>query len=587
MAVSFFVNRLYVRTAEGKVAYDEPFHHGVNIIRGDNSSGKSTITHLLFYGLGGDYTQFVQEARHCLQVMVEVSLDQATITLSRSIDKDAEGRVLTQRGMTIYWGTLDEALQGECESGTFGYKSTANSRSFSNVLFDIMRMPIVQRDSNITMHQLLRLLYIDQESPTTSLYYYEQFDNQTTRETVADLLLGIFDEKLYHAKMRKKELEAELSEVKSDIRALGNSLDVKQRSTAYIQGEIDQKNKEQEELAEKIKQLRQGEQAVKQDKSQLERCKAEMRRLEKQCEQEEERIDLLQYDIEDTQMFVEEMSRKQLALNHSVSTREILGNLRLEYCPECLSPLPQNTPEGTCHLCRQKVDNHSGVTQAKRLIAELSFQKMESEAILRKDEDELSASKAKLKRLKAQRKVVQRNLDELLGNVRSTTAAEIEDLIYQKGQLNGVYFLNHDEKRQRDFTDAQPSDLTVDFPNNMVFLKDRYAKYSASSAFFLKLVARFSLFFASLDIDWMRYPRFIFADNMEDKGIEQRRAQLFQETLIDRLQQYDTDSYQVIYTTSYITPELDHSEYVVGEHYDINHKSLKNVRKNEAGFDGQ
>ena len=587
MAVSFFVNRLYVRTAEGKVAYDEPFHHGVNIIRGDNSSGKSTITHLLFYGLGGDYTQFVQEARHCSQVMVEVSLDQATITLSRSIDKDAEGRVLTQRGMTIYWGTLDEALQGECESGTFGYKSTANSRSFSNVLFDIMRMPIVQGDSNITMHQLLRLLYIDQESPTTSLYYYEQFDNQTTRETVADLLLGIFEEKLYHAKMRKKELEAELSEVKSDIRALGNSLDVKQCSTAYIQGEIDQKNKEQEELAEKIKQLRQGEQAVKQDKSQLERCKAEMRRLEKQCEQEEERIDLLQYDIEDTQMFVEEMSRKQLALNHSVSTREILGNLRLEYCPECLSPLPQNTPEGTCHLCRQKVDNHSGVTQAKRLIAELSFQKMESEAILRKDEDELSASKAKLKRLKAQRKVVQRNLDELLGNVRSTTAAEIEDLIYQKGQLNGVYFLNHDEKRQRDFTDAQPSDLTVDFPNNMVFLKDRYAKYSASSAFFLKLVARFSLFFASLDIDWMRYPRFIFADNMEDKGIEQHRAQLFQETLIDRLQQYDTDSYQVIYTTSYITPELDHSEYVVGEHYDINHKSLKNVRKNEAGFDGQ
>ena len=44
MAVSFFVNRLYVLTTEGKVAYDEEFHHGVNIIRGENSSGKSTIT---------------------------------------------------------------------------------------------------------------------------------------------------------------------------------------------------------------------------------------------------------------------------------------------------------------------------------------------------------------------------------------------------------------------------------------------------------------------------------------------------------------------------------------------------------------
>ena len=72
----------------------------------------------------------------------------------------------------------------------------------------------------------------------------------------------------------------------------------------------------------------------------------------------------------------------------------------------------------------------------------------------------------------------------------------------------------------------------------------------------------------------MRYPRFIFADNMEDKGIEKERAQKFQYTLIDKLKKYPTDSYQLIYTTSYITDELDHSEYVVGDHYDINNKSL-------------
>ena len=635
MAVSFFVNRLYVLTTDGRVAYDERFHHGVNIIRGANSSGKSTITHLLFYGLGGEYTQFVTQARHCSRVMVEVSMDDAVLTLSRPIDLDAEGRVLTQRGMTIYWGTLDEALQGNCESGTFGYKISAKTKSYSNVLFEVMGMPIVQGDNNITMHQLLRLLYIDQESPTASLFYYERFDNQTTRETVADLLLGIFDEQLYAAKLRQKELETELSDVKIELRALGNSLDSRQRSTEFIQGEIDSRNQQMQQMAEKIQLLRRGEDVEKQKKPQTEQWKETVRTLEKMCEKEEENIDLLQYDIEDTEMFVAELSRKEQALRHSVSTRKILGNLRLEYCPECLSPLPQDTPEGTCHLCRQKTDNHMGVTQAKRLISEITFQKQESEAILLKDEEELIAAKAKLRSLKAKRKVARRNLDELLGNVRSSVAGEIEDLVYQKGQLNGelqqfytmlelaekyeqltdkkaqleaemeknksyihaklskqesrrmvvmrkiqehgAYFLNHDEERQKDFKEASPTDLTVDFPNNMVFLKDRYAKYSASSAFFLKLVARFSLFFASLDINWMRYPRFIFADNMEDKGIEQHRAQMFQKTLIDRLKQYDTDCYQVIYTTSYITDELDHSEYVVGEHYDMNHKSLKNV----------
>ena len=65
---------------------------------------------------------------------------------------------------------------------------------------------------------------------------------------------------------------------------------------------------------------------------------------------------------------------------------------------------------------------------------------------------------------------------------------------------------------------------------------------------------------------------------MEDKGIEKERAQKFQYTLIDKLKKYPTDSYQLIYTTSYITDELDHSEYVVGDHYDINNKSLRNVR---------
>lgn len=68
-------------------------------------------------------------------------------------------------------------------------------------------------------------------------------------------------------------------------------------------------------------------------------------------------------------------------------------------------------------------------------------------------------------------------------------------------------------------------------------------------------------------------------NRFQNVKIEQGRAQKFQQTLIDSLKKYDTDSYQVIYTTSYITEALDHSQYVVGEHYDMEHKSLKNVVK--------
>lgn len=49
------LNRLTIFTKSGKTAYDQNFHEGVNIIRGHNSAGKSTIGNFIFYVLGGDF----------------------------------------------------------------------------------------------------------------------------------------------------------------------------------------------------------------------------------------------------------------------------------------------------------------------------------------------------------------------------------------------------------------------------------------------------------------------------------------------------------------------------------------------------
>ena len=49
---TLFVERLVVIKSGGSV-YDERFHRGINVIRGDHSVGKTTILELLFYVLGG------------------------------------------------------------------------------------------------------------------------------------------------------------------------------------------------------------------------------------------------------------------------------------------------------------------------------------------------------------------------------------------------------------------------------------------------------------------------------------------------------------------------------------------------------
>ena len=123
------------------------------------------------------------------------------------------------------------------------------------------------------------------------------------------------------------------------------------------------------------------------------------------------------------------------------------------------------------------------------------------------------------------------------------------------------------------------NDFFIDFSNNIAFLSNKYSKYSASSNFYLKVAARYAIFLASLSTSLMRYPRFIFADNMEDKGIEPERAQNLQKILIDRTKMFNSNSFQMIYTTSYITKELNESEYVVGEYYTKTNPSLKNIPK--------
>lgn len=60
---NLFLNRLVIYTEDMAVAYDEKYHRGVNIIRGDNSSGKSTITHFIFFVLGGALVLLYQKPK--------------------------------------------------------------------------------------------------------------------------------------------------------------------------------------------------------------------------------------------------------------------------------------------------------------------------------------------------------------------------------------------------------------------------------------------------------------------------------------------------------------------------------------------
>lgn len=641
MSNHLFLLRLRILTEEGAEAYDEKFHKGVNIIRGDNSSGKSTITHFIFFVLGGAFNDFVPEARQCSTVFAEVEMNGLVFTIKRNLEKDEKGNINKLSSLYFFWDKMDVALNPPENQywQKFGYQTTQKRKSFSNVMFESLSIPEVKGDSNITMHQLLRLLYIDQESPTSSLFYYEHFDSQFTRETVAELLLGYYSERLYELKKRLIEAEKEYEEVKSRIKTTSNFfpnhlfLDPN-----HVKAQIKTKELEIVSVQNQITELRNAENEIvykKTDKLNFQVLQEQSIKQRIKVLELKEKIEYLENDVLDTQFFKESLYESIKAINNSISTREFLGNIPLDYCPECLNKLEPSQNESSCKLCKGPIDSSFGVNQAKRMTLEITFQIKESEQILEDSRDEILELKSKYKAEVEKLSHIQKQVNEALVDVKSINQEKLDKLNSEKGFIEGeilqfytmlenaelfasllkrkdelhseieklkfsrdqeiqrqsfikkevekqikeeaLYLINNDLIRQDGFKDA--NEFYIDFSNNIAYLSSKYTKYSASSNFYLKVAARFAVFLASLSKSEMRFPRFIFADNMEDKGIQVDRAQNLQKILIERANKFGSENFQMIYTTSYITDELEASEYVVGEYYSESNHSLKNIVK--------
>ena len=101
---SLSLSRLVV-SRHGSIVYDQKFHPGVNIIRGTNSHGKSTIADLIFFALGGDMTKWKQEAITCDFVFAEIRANDAILTLKREI------RVERMQSLHIFFGDYESATK--------------------------------------------------------------------------------------------------------------------------------------------------------------------------------------------------------------------------------------------------------------------------------------------------------------------------------------------------------------------------------------------------------------------------------------------------------------------------------------------
>ncbi len=186
MSQSFFrLNRLRVMR-RGVAVYDEKFHLGLNIIRGENGTGKSTISDFIFFAMGGEFDSWKGAARRCDEVQAEISTANGILTVRRTL----ESKTSTP---SIFFGSMDDAQVHALDSWRkYPLHRSDKQESFSQIVFRAAAIPESQSEgsSNVTMHQILRLLYSDQRTPAPRLFRFEVFDTREIREAVGNLICG-------------------------------------------------------------------------------------------------------------------------------------------------------------------------------------------------------------------------------------------------------------------------------------------------------------------------------------------------------------------------------------------------------------
>jgi hypothetical protein len=630
MSAFFRIERMLV-TRGSHVLYDEAFHAGVNIIHGSNGSGKSTVADFIFFGLGGDLREWKESASRAEQVYLEIITPVGLLTLRRDISTEGG------RPMGISFGNLDNALSSPAAGWqTLPYRRPDHGYSFSQVLFKAIGLPesISDGASNITMHQLLRLLYVDQLTPVQRIFRVENFDTWQTRQAVGDLLSGVGGYDLFDKQIALRETEKLHDAATTAYRSLvavatgyGENI-----LSEHIEAAIANMVEERGRLLGAVDELV-GTAEPQAEREDLKKIRLDVIRdfnsARRVVEKLKEEIEVLEYEISDSEYFIKHLTQSLTDFEDASITFFALGHLPFEYCPSCFAPV-QPKDAGHCQLCDTKRVDGGDDSRTLAVRLDLQMQLKESESLqaeryaeLNRKTSLLRIARLALRRASSTIELAQSGMvtgresaiaelsrkvgfidSELEGlqkrleiakqiqaaseakedlNTRVTRLkAEIEAILraqdkrkleaYTRISNETKKLLDQDLQEHSDFGDV--ANVSFEFSGDWIAINgEKNRAGSASGMVVLKNSFTAGMLNASLNDQRFNLPRWMLFDNVEDKGMVEERSWNFQRLLVT-LSNASSTPHQIIFTTSKIAPELDRPELVVGRRYERAARSL-------------
>jgi hypothetical protein len=633
---TLFIERLVILKSNHAI-YDENFHRGINVIRGDHAVGKTTILEMLFYVLGGEIkdNQWLYPADKCDEILCQLSLNEKQFTIKRDIVKGKVPPISIRSGLYLKNDTSNS------EWKTYGPRrsESGNKMSFSQQIFELLSWDSHKSDdyANLTMHQILRFLYVDQETASTKILRAEdnpRGDSEGIRTAISEFLLGLDNLDTHKLRQQLIKVEREYDKIASDLLAMykvlgGDSALTLSTLESKIVANIDEIIK----LRNKPKEI------ILHDELDTTRA-SKFYEIDNQIDLFNRKILVFKDylistngEIVDCDLYDRSLKFRKKSLLESKVSYDAIGLKKYENCPCCFEKITTEE-EGKCHLCHAPITNSHHVNNYMEILTEIDFQINSNDKVLddyleKKKEISfaLNIANAQLSELQSELEEISKIVDlelhsaledsKRIGYLESENEniqkkieiiSELDKNKAKKVNLSALISdlrekiesakLSSKKRRQKVYSgiseniipilrkdkrdNGKPYEEVFEYSSlndiEIDFAKNRTlidgrVKFSGSSNYIKKNSFQISALLESLDDPNYRLPRFLMLDAIENGGMKEFRSHNFQKVMIESFK--GRDDFQLIFCTSMVLDELNNDTTGVGPYYEGNVLDLK------------
>ncbi|MFA8299147.1 MAG: hypothetical protein ACEPOV_03200 [Hyphomicrobiales bacterium] len=330
---------------------------GINVIIGDNGSGKSTFSYFIEYGLGGyvkpfvkdknnrnKYTEIVEDTNNYVEI--DVFIDDNNYTFKRFLNQNE-----------IFISDNQEIIKLPVN------RKNSKVQIFSDWLLNKLSIPVFElnlgtKSWKLNFDHLFRLLCYDQDTSPQKIYKSPASENFITdsvliRKFIFEILLGISSVEYYELIEDVKNIEKEkelASYIFNEFKNINPTIDCNSGKEEQVKSlEI-----ELEKLISERNLYQKGNEKVDEKAAYLSKLQSKLVNVELKISEKAVKRKSVQIELSKIENLFRLLKEEILEIKKIIFTHDKLNLFSMELCPFCMSK--KKPKKGVC-ICGCKIND--------------------------------------------------------------------------------------------------------------------------------------------------------------------------------------------------------------------------------------